>query len=245
MRAVAYTRCSTPGQATEGVSLQNQTERIRAYAKYKGLTIVEEIEDAGFSGGKNKARVGFIALLDRVQRGDIDVIILYSLDRISRDALTTLALERLLDEFNVELHTVEGAIDTSTPDGWLNFAVKSLLSEHERRQIRYRTRKSLEYKKSNGQVVGSVPYGYRREEKELVPVEEEQEIIRIANELYQNGARLVDITGHLNRKGHTTRTGKSWSPMQVKRLLNGYEDTFRKGTSRIAEASRKFIEAIA
>jgi len=63
MKTVAYIRCSTEGQATEGVSLETQEDAIRRYAEYRGLEIVEIIKDAGISGGVNKAREGFVLLL--------------------------------------------------------------------------------------------------------------------------------------------------------------------------------------
>jgi site-specific DNA recombinase len=103
-----------------------------------------------------------------IETGDVDVIVLYSLERISRDMLTLLALKRLLDERGVELHTVEGMIDTATPDGFMSFVMKSFLGEMERRQVKYRTKKAMEYKKSQGAVVGSIPFGYRREGSALV-----------------------------------------------------------------------------
>jgi site-specific DNA recombinase len=245
MRAVAYIRCSTEGQATEGVSLQTQTEAIRRYAQYKSLTIIEEIEDAGISGGLNRGRGGFIKLLDRVQAGDVDVIVLYSLERLSRDMLTLLALERLLHEYDVELHTIEGQLDTATPDGFINFAMKAFIGEMERRQVKYRTRRALQHKKGRGEVVGAIPYGYIRDGDRLVPVANEQAIIQEANRLYGEGQRLVDIVDHLNRNGALTRTGNPWTPMQVKRILSAYEETFKKGTTRIGEAARRFIEAVA
>jgi len=245
MKAIAYIRCSTEGQATEGVSLQTQAEAIRRYAQYKGLAIVEEIEDAGVSGGINRARQGFINLLDRIQAGDVQVIILYSLERLSRDMLTLLALERLLHEYDVELHTVEGQLDTSTPDGFMNFAMRAFMGEMERRQVKHRTRRALQHKKRQGQVVGSIPFGYSRQGDQLVPVAREQAVIGKANELYRCGLRLVEITERLNGQGITTRSGKAWTPMQVKRLLTAYEETFKKGTTKIGDAARKFIEAVA
>lgn len=244
MRAATYRRVSTEGQAEKGVSLANQAERMNAYALYKGFEVVAEIEDSGISGGVNKARDGFIALLDRVQAGDIDVIILYSLERLSRDMLTLLALERLLHEHDVELHTIEGQVDTSTPDGFMGFCMKAFLGEMERRQVKHRTRAAMQHKKSNGEVVGSIPYGYTREGDSLLPVVHEQSITKEVNELYQGGHRLVDICRTLNDQGKTTRGGKPWTPQQVKRLLDGYAPTFKKQTTKIGAAARQFIEAI-
>jgi len=245
MKAIGYIRVSTEEQAQRGISLENQAERIRGYAEYRGIELVAEIEDAGVSGGINLAREGFIELLNRVEAGGIDVIVLYSLERLSRDMLTLLALERLLDEYDVELHTVEGQIDTSTPDGFMNFAMKAFLGEMERRQVKHRTKKAMEHKRSHGQVVGSVPYGFIREGKDLIPNLPEQAVVRTVNELYQGGRRLVDIVAHLNNQGIVTRDGKAWTPQQVKRLISGYRGSFKKSQTKIATATRTFIEAIA
>ena len=244
MKAIAYIRVSTKEQR-EGVSLDNQRKRIGAYCQYKDFELAEVIEDAGVSGGINKARGGFISLLDRIEQGDVDVIILYSLERLSRDMLTLLALERLLDEYDVELHTIEGQIDTSTPDGFMSFAMRAFLGEMERRQVKYRTKKAMEHKKANGEVVGTVPFGSRREGKELIPDLNEQAIIDIVNELYERDTRLVDIVRSLNDQGKRTRTGKLWTPTQVKRLITDYQGCFKKLNTRISIATRQFIEAIA
>jgi site-specific DNA recombinase len=245
MKAAGYIRVSTEGQATEGVSLQAQADAIRQYAEYKGFELVHEIEDAGISGGINKAREGFIRLLDLIQSGEVQIVILFSLERLSRDMLTLLCLEKLLDEYDVQLHSVEGEFNTSTPDGFMSFAMKAFLGEMERRQVKYRTRKALEFKRRNGQVFNHAPYGYRREGESLIPVATEQAIILEGNRMYNAGARLVDIVHELNRAGRTTRNGKEWSPQQVKRLLHGYENTFKKTTTRIGSAARAFIECVA
>ena len=243
MKALGYIRVSTSLQV-EGVSLSNQRERIEAYCQYKSFDLVAVIEDAGVSGGINKAREGFIALLDRIKQEDVDSIILYSLERLSRDMLTLLALERYLNEHGVELHTVDGQVDTSTPDGFMNFAMKSFLGEMERRQIKYRTKKAMGHKKAHGEVVGSVPYGQQRDGKALVVDLNEQGTVRAANAMYGEGARLVDIVKSLNDQGKRTRTGKPWTATQVKRLLTNYEGSFRKSTNIVSVATRNFIEAI-
>lgn len=245
MKAISYVRVSTDDQAKNGVSLENQAERIRAYCRYKGIDLIAEIEDAGISGGVNKAREGFIELLNRVEQGGIDVIVLYSLERLSRDMLTLLALERLLSEHDVELHTVDGQVDTSTPDGFMAFAMKAFLGEMERRQVKYRTKKAMEHKKGHGHVVGAVPYGFRREGNDLVMDITEQSVVRTVNAMYREGRRLVDIVSHLNDQGITTREGRPWIPTQVKRLISGYENAFKKSQTKLSTATRAFIEAIA
>jgi site-specific DNA recombinase len=245
MNGVSYRRVSTEDQAKNGVSLENQAERIRQYCDYRSINLVAEIEDSGISGGVNKAREGFIDLLNRVEHGGVDVIVLYSLERLSRDMLTLLALERLLDEHDVELHTVEGTVDTSTPDGFMNFAMKAFLGEMERRQVKYRTKKAMQHKKAHGQVVGAVPYGFQRQGNDLIPNLSEQAVIKTVNSMYRSGKRLMQIVGHLNSQGTITREGRPWIATQVKRLINGYENTFKKSQTKLSAATRQFIEAIA
>jgi site-specific DNA recombinase len=245
MRAIGYIRVSTSLQATEGVSLDNQADRIRAYCQYKGFELLEIIEDAGISGGINKGREGFIRLLDRIEANGFDVIVLYSLERLSRDMLTLLTLERYLDDNDIELHTIEGQIDTSSPDGFMSFAMKAFLGEMERRQVKYRTRKAMQFKKSNNEIVGSVPYGYLRHGKDLLPDLAEQAIIRQVNDLYSQGRTLCVIVKTLNEAGRMTRTATPWTPAQVRRLFSDYSGKFKKSRTKISTAARRFIEAIA
>ena len=56
MKAIGYIRVSTDEQAREGIALENQKARIAAYCEYRGFTLTGIIEDAGISGGKNRAR---------------------------------------------------------------------------------------------------------------------------------------------------------------------------------------------
>lgn len=244
MNAIGYIRVSTQKQI-EGVSLENQMERIDNYCRYKGFHLVEIIEDAGVSGGKNKARPGFIELLDRLETDQHRVLILYSLERLSRDMLTLLALERLLDEYDIELHTIEGQIDTSTPDGFMGFAMRAFMGEMERRQVKYRTKKAMEYKKGQGAVVGSVPYGYKRNGNGLEPEPSEQKVISRVNRLYGHDTRLADICRHLKAKGIRTRSGRNFSPEQVKRLIDGYKGSWTKSGSCLSRDIKRFVTAIA
>lgn len=245
MKAVAYIRVSTTEQATEGVSLANQRQRIESYCAFKGLDLAEVIEDAGVSGGVNKERPGFIYLLDTIEAGGVDVVVLYSLERLSRDMLTLLALERLLDEHDVQLHTVEGAITTDSPDGWMSFAMRAFWGEMERRTVKHRTKKAMQYKKGRGEVVGALPYGFSRDGDTLAPVASEQAIIEQVNALYQSGAKLAEIVQALNDKGSATRSGTAWTAAQARKLIRDYRGSFKKHTTKTGTATRSFIEAIA
>lgn len=245
MKAIGYIRVSTEKQASEGISLENQKEQIEKYCRYKGFELAGIIEDAGISGGINKARPGFISLLDRIEAGEAGTVVLYSLERLSRDMLTLLALERLLDEYGIDLHTVEGQIDTSSPDGFMSFAMRAFMGEMERRQVKHRTRKAMQFKKSQGQVVGSIPYGYRRAGDRLEPEATEAGTVSTAQRLYAKGKGLTEIARELKEQGITTRTGNDFTPGQVKRILPEYQNINAKTHTRLSQEIRNFVTAIA
>lgn len=244
--ACCYIRYSTDMQGGDGhVTSEVQEQRVRDYCAYKEYSLVQVIRDEGISGGINKNREGFRQLLDLVESGAIDAVVLFSLERLSRDMLTMLALERLLNEYDVELHTIEGQIDTATPDGFLSFAMKAFLGEMERRQVKYRTRKAMEYKKSAGHVVGSIPYGYVRQGDVLIEAEQEQAVIQMVNTLHGAGATLSEISRALKKQSIMTRAGKEWRPEQIKRLIDGYEDKWKKKASKLGQVIKNFILSVA
>jgi len=246
MKAIGYIRVSTEKQAKEGVSIDNQRERIKSYCRYKDYALQEIIEDEGVSGGKNKEREGFVSLLDRIEQNEFDALILYFLERLSRDMLTLLCLERFLDEHNVELHTVEGQIDTSTPDGFISFGMRAFLGELERRQVKYRTKKAMEYKKQKGGVVGHIPYGYKRDGDSLIPDEKEQEIITLVNKLYQEKKNLAFVVKRLIELGYKARGGKNFRAEQVKRIIKDYEPVYYSHNgSKMAAEIKKFVLSVA
>lgn len=243
-KAIGYVRVSLEKQV-EGTSLENQMERIRQYCEYKNLNLISIIKDAGVSGGKNKDREGFNQLLNMLESGEGNVVILYSLERLSRDMLTLLAIERLLDEYEVELHTIEGQVDTSTPDGFMSFAMRSFLGEMERRQVKFRTKRIMQHMKNQGAVVGAIPYGFKRNGDMLEPEPIEQDVIEVVNASYSNGMRLVDICAHLRSLGHKTRNGKKFTPTQVKRLITDYRGVWKKSNTVLSQNIKDFILSLA
>ena len=82
-KAVGYVRVSTDEQAREGVSIDVQKERIAAYATAKGLDLIEVFTDEGLSG-KNLKRAGLQDLLDMCRDRQVQHVIVWKLDRLTR-----------------------------------------------------------------------------------------------------------------------------------------------------------------
>jgi site-specific DNA recombinase len=78
VRTVGYIRVSTEEQVKEGISIDNQIERIKAYCQYKGYVLQEVIKDEGMSGGKNRQREGFVSLLAHIEQNDFGTYPVFS-----------------------------------------------------------------------------------------------------------------------------------------------------------------------
>ena len=83
MKAIGYVRVSTEKQADFGVSLEAQSEKVRAMAVVQGAELAEIIIDAGESA-KSLNRPGMARLLSLVDAGAVDIVIIAKLDRLTR-----------------------------------------------------------------------------------------------------------------------------------------------------------------
>jgi DNA invertase Pin-like site-specific DNA recombinase len=82
MRAIGYCRVSTDKQSEKGVSLEAQTEKIRAMAVVHGFELIEVVEDG--ESGKSLNRSGMQRVLEMVRRREVEAVIIAKLDRLTR-----------------------------------------------------------------------------------------------------------------------------------------------------------------
>lgn len=244
MRAIIYCRYSTHKQ-DQGVSISNQIDRCNEYAKYKGLEIIDTLCDEAISGGTNRGRPAFMDLLNRIEAGRCDVLLVYDLTRLSREMLSLLSIERFCNEYRVTIHTTtEGAVETDSPEQFMAFAVKALFSEAERRSAKARTKRAILHMRDNGKAFTKARYGWERVGDEFHEIHQEQRVISLVNGEYSRGATLADLQRLLKKKRITTRQGSDWTPQQVKRLINGYEETRSYATNELGQAIKAFISTI-
>ena len=115
MRAVSYIRVSTGEQAQDGVSLELQRAKIRAWASLNDAALVGEYADEGLSG-KRADRPGLMAAIAAAKR-EKAALVVYSLSRLSRSTLDTLQLTADLERAGCDLVSLSEKLDTSTPAG--------------------------------------------------------------------------------------------------------------------------------
>src|SRR4029077_6224166 len=160
MRAIGYCRVSTDKQADRGISLEAQEAKIRAMAVVQDAELAEVIIDAGESA-KSLVRRGMVRLLSLVDDRKIDVVIIAKLDRLTRSVKDLAELLERFQRRGVSLVSVAESLDTGSAAGRLVINIMTAVSQWEREAIGERTRDAMMHKRSRGQRVGNVAYGYR------------------------------------------------------------------------------------
>lgn len=131
-KCAIYSRVSTDSQTTE-----NQTLELRAYAARMGYEIVAELSDAGISGSKGKKdRPAFAKLSEIISRKTVEIILCWSVDRISRSLPDLLNFLAELKAKNVDLFLHQQNLDTSTPSGRAMFQLLGVFAELESRVVK-------------------------------------------------------------------------------------------------------------
>jgi site-specific DNA recombinase len=210
MKTVGYIRVSTQNQAEEGISLELQQKKIRAYCELNDLELTEVVVDAGISAKNVVARPGMCKIVDLIKSKKVQHFVVYKLDRMSRSVRDACDLSELMNKNGVHMHSITEKIDTSTATGNLFFQIMACVSEWERRTIGERTKAALQHMKAIGEKVSSrPPYGFEYIDGRAIPVPEEQACIAKLAELrtgikglgYKRAAKLLEECGFLNRNG--------------------------------------------
>lgn len=210
-RAYGYCRVSTDQQRESGLGLEAQRCAIEQTAARLQLPLVHTFTDAGLSGALSiEARPALADALNALRRND--VLIVAKRDRIARDVLQAVVIERAALKRGARIVSAAGEgteADADDPTAALMRRMMDAFNEYERLVIGMRTRAALRAKRARGQRAGTEPYGYRANEdgKTLAPHREEQRILAVIHECREARYSLRDIAGELNTRGFTTRTG--------------------------------------
>jgi DNA invertase Pin-like site-specific DNA recombinase len=219
MLAIGYIRVSTDKQSERGVSLEAQAEKIRAMAVVHGTQLVEVIQDGGESA-KSLNRPGLQRVVAMVERREVQAVIVAKLDRLTRSVKDLCELLELLERRGVALISVAESLDTSSASGRLVMNIMAAVSQWEREAIGERTRDALQHKRSQGERVGNIAFGYRlsADRKHVEPDAGEQAVLREIRQLRGSGISLRRIASTLNGQALTTRRGTPWRLEHVARI---------------------------
>lgn len=211
MKKVAlYVRVSTARQDQEGYSIPLQKERLIAYCKAKGWVVAGIFIDPGHSGS-SLDRPGMVSLMEAVEAGKFDAVLVYKLDRLSRSQKDTLYLiEDVFMANKTDFVSLQESFDTTTIYGRAMVGILSVFAQMERETITERTLMGRAGRAEDGlwHGGGTDPIGYDYIDGGLVINEEEAKQVRRVYRFYAAGYSVTEISRRMD--GYRTKHG-DWS----------------------------------
>jgi site-specific DNA recombinase len=207
-RIIGYVRVSTEGQAQDGISLEVQRQKVEEYCDLHDLPLAEVICDDGYSA-KNLNRPGMQRLLVMVAAGEIDAVVCYKWDRISRRTRDVLDLVERFEQASVALHSIQESLDTKSAIGRFVLRTLASLAEMERDLISERTKDAMAHLKTAGKL-------YSR------PTFSDQHTILWMRQGHQAGRSYAELATELNHRGVETARGGIWHASTVQRVLKAH-----------------------
>jgi DNA invertase Pin-like site-specific DNA recombinase len=210
-RVALYLRVSSERQAKTGDSLREQMETLQDHAnKHSDMIIYDKYVDDGISGQK-LARDEFTRLMEDVRAGRIDIILFTKLDRWFRSLRHYLNTQALLEEHGVTWTAVaQPFFDTTTAHGRAFVAQSMTWAELEAQNDSERILAVFESKVKFGEVIsGTAPFGYRIENKKLVPDDNSKYIVEIFDH-YKKTSNLIDVMKYMRETYGIDRTASTY-----------------------------------
>lgn len=237
LRVAFYGRVSTQEQSLEGYSPQFQKEQLYEQVKrkdYKGWVTRDDWHffDVG-SGSECEERKELQELLGLVRKKQIDLVLVWKIDRLSRNLSDLLNLFEEMDKYGVGFASVKEDLDFTGAIGKLIFQIFGALAEFERENIKMRTEEGKKASAMQGNYVGgSVPYGYEAlkndsgKGKKLRLVKSEAAVVKQIFEwfTYEGKAvswisKMLNDTGIPKSRGNARTMNTRWHDPSVLQML--------------------------
>jgi site-specific DNA recombinase len=205
-RCAIYTRKSTEHNLDLAFnSLDAQREACEAYIRsqaHEGWALVRDKFDDGGLSGASLDRPALRDLLNKVRARQIDIIVVYKVDRLTRSLADFAKLVEVFDEHDVSFVSVTQSFNTTSSMGRLTLNVLLSFAQFEREVIGERVRDKIAASKRKGIWVGGpVPLGYRSVDKKLEIVPEESDLVRKIFHDYLRLGSISALAGSLNAEG--------------------------------------------
>lgn len=228
-RIAIYCRVSTVEQAEEGYSVDEQRRRCIEYCEKENHEVFKVYEDRGISGKNISGRPGLKDLLKDANANKFDLVVVWKLNRISRRLIDILNIVDTLDKNNIAFRSLTESFETETPAGKLQLNIMGAIGEFERGTIAENVKMGMiararEGKWNGGKVLGydivEIPSeGKKRKETKLVINNKEAMTVRRIFELYSEGYGYKATVNRVNKEGHKSKKGNTFSTASIKEIL--------------------------
>lgn len=217
--AAIYARISSD-QTGEGLGVQRQLEDCRKLAAQRGWIVGEEYVDNDLSAFKGKARPEYQRMLADLASGDRDAVLIYNLDRLTRQPMELEEFVQLCERAGVsQVATVTADIDMGNDDGLFMARLLAAFAAKEsaRKSARIR-RKALQLAEQGKPHGGPLrPFGF--DEDKVTVRADEAEVIRTLAGRFIAGESARSLCVWLNEEGVTTVAGGPWQTTTLKQML--------------------------
>ncbi len=217
-KAVIYARFSCSAQTEQ--SIEGQLHVCKDYAKKNDITIVKEFIDRAKSGTTD-ARPSFQKMIKESQKQHWDYILVYKLDRFSRDKYDSAHYKRILKNLNIKvLSATENIPDT--PEAIIFESVLEGFAEYYSAELRQKVKRGMKECYLKGQYTGgsAILYGYDVVNKKVVINKEESQIIKEIFLKFSQSYPATQIAEELNARGYKTKQGKPFTDRFVYKTIS-------------------------
>lgn len=242
-KAALYVRVSTTHQIDKD-SLPLQKQDLINYAKYV-LSIDDYVifEDAGYSG-KNTDRPGFQDMMKRIREGEFSHLLVWKIDRISRNLLNFCDMYDELKRYGVIFVSKNEQFDTSSAMGEAMLKIILVFAELERKLTGERVTSVMLSRAEKGLWNGApVPLGYKWDEEKKFPVphEEEADSVKLIYNKYLETESTSAVMKILNGLGVKTKKDGSWTTKTISDIIRNpfYKGTYRYNYKESARGKKK------
>lgn len=236
MSTILYCRVSTQAQADD-TSLDTQADAGIKYAQDHNLNVSRTVKEV-FSGASLFERPQLNAIRDEIRAGSVTNLVIYAVDRLSREIAHLCILLDEFERYGATLHIVTETLD-STAEGALMMSVRGYVAKVEREKIKERTMRGRRAKALNGTLSYARPlFGYRLDEagrRQIDPVTSPV-VIGMFNDV-MIGMSLRGIADRLNESGIETPGGNIWWGVSVAQLL---KNTAYKGETVLFQETKAY-----
>lgn len=268
--ACMYLRLSREdGDSNESNSISNQRQIIKSYAKENDIKLSYEYVDDGFSGS-NFERPHFKNMIDDLNKGKFNIIIVKDLSRFGRDYIESgKYLQKIFPEKGVRFISVNDNYDSENADmsdTHLILPIRNFINDSYCRDISMKVKSSKEVKRKNGEFIGAfAPFGYKKDGKDKHKLVIDKEVSHIIERIFNmkiegysskaiadflNSIGTITPSKHKENNGDNFNTGfivknAKWDAKMINRIISNkvYIGVLEQGkTTKLNYKSKKEID---
>ena len=217
MKAVIYARYSSDNQREE--SIEGQLRECLEYAEKNGITVLANYIDRAMTATSDN-RPDFQRMIKDSYKRCFDMIIVWKLDRFSRDRYDSAHYKHILKKNGVKVVSAKENISDG-PEGIILESMLEGMAEYYSAELSVKVKRGLKENALKAKVNGGqIPFGYYIDENQKLAVDETlAPIVLEAFTMYADGYLIKDIVKRFNEKGVVTKYGKKISYNMVQYML--------------------------